>query len=698
VSYRIGFDIGGTFTDLVLVDLLSGRLTSHKTLTTPSEPAKAVLAGWRALLEDAGARPEDVEAAIHGTTLVTNALIERRGATTALITTAGFRDILEIRREMRYDIYDLLIELPAPLVPRPLRLEVAERVNAQGAVLTPLHGDDLSALRPALADAEVRAVAICFLHAYKNPAHERAAAALLRSWFPEMRISLSSDVAPEIREYERMSTTVCNAYVQPMVDTYLAEMRAALQAKGYDRDVYLMLSSGGIATSTTAARFPIRLVESGPAAGVLAAVFHGDRIGVRDLLSFDMGGTTAKMCVIKDGRPAMTTQFEVARAHRFKRGSGLPVQVPSVELIEIGAGGGSIAWIDRLGLLKIGPASAGADPGPACYGLGGTSPTVTDANLLLGYLNPDYFLGGRMPLDVQAAERALGSLASSLDRTVTEAAWAVHHVVNENMIGATRVHVAERGADPRRLWLMAFGGAGPAHAYAIARALRLRGYICPPGAGVTSALGFLTAPVSFEFSRSVASRLSQDTLAALDAIFADLIDEGRTTLSEAGVADADMRFSLQADLRHVGQGHEIIVNLPWERLGALDLDRDVLPHFYAAYERAYGHAHRHLAVELTTCRLTATGPAPRITLNESEGTVTAHARHTARSRRAYFAASGGYLETPIYDRDRLEGGTRLTGPAILEGADATVVIPPGASAEVDRFLNVVVRLGEETGA
>ena len=459
-----------------------------------------------------------------------------------------------------------------------------------------------------------------------------------------------------------------------------------------------MLSSGGIQTLETAARFPIRLVESGPAAGVLAAVFYGNVLGDGDLVSFDMGGTTAKMCVIKDGRPAMTTQFEVARAHRFKRGSGLPVQVPSVELIEIGAGGGSIAWMDRLGLLKIGPASAGADPGPACYGLGGMSPTVTDANLLLGYLNPGYFLGGRMALDVQAAERALGFLAASLNRTVTEAAWAVHHVVNENMIGATRVHVAERGADPRRLWLMAFGGAGPAHAYAIARALHLRGFICPPGAGVTSALGFLTAPVSFEFSRSVASRLSQDMLAALDAIYSDLIAEGRATLSEAGVRDADMRFILQADLRHVGQGHEIVVALPWERLGILDLDRDVLPHFYAAYERVYGHAHRHLAVELTTCRLTATGPAPRITLNESDGFAASHVRHVAESRSAYFPELGGYVDTSVYDRDRLEAGTRLSGPAILEGVDSTVVIPPSASAVVDPFLNVVVRLAEETDA
>ena len=698
MSYRIGFDIGGTFTDLVLVDLRSGRLTSHKTLTTPDAPAKAVMNGWRALLREAGAQPRDVEAAIHGTTLITNALIERRGATTALVTTAGFRDILELRREMRYDIYDLLIELPAPLVPRPLRFEVTERVNAQGVTQVPLNRESLAALRPALAHAGVNALAVCFLHSYKNPAHERAAATMLREWFPEMRISLSSDVAPEIREYERMSTTVCNAYVQPMTETYLDDMRGELHAAGYEHDVYLMLSSGGIATSATASRFPIRLVESGPAAGVLAAVFHGDRIGVRDLLSFDMGGTTAKMCVIKDGHPAMTTQFEVARAHRFKRGSGLPVQVPSMELIEIGAGGGSVAWIDRLGLLKIGPESAGADPGPACYGFGGTRPTVTDANLLLGYLNPSYFLGGRMTLDAKAAEDALRPIAASLGLTVAEAAWAVHHVVNENMIGATRVHVAERGADPRRLWLMAFGGAGPAHAYAIARALHLRGYICPPGAGVTSALGFLTAPVSFEFSRSVAARVTQDLLVDLDAMFSDLTAEGRATLSEAGVADREITFIRQADLRHVGQGHEIVVELPWPHLSAVDLDRDLRPHFYAAYERLYGHAHRHLAVELTTCRLTATGPAPRIRLVDDHGTAASRGARATHARGVYFPQAGGYVEAPVYDRDRLPTGTALSGPVILEGVDSTAVIPPGAAAVVDQFLNVVVRFAEDVDA
>ncbi len=688
--YRFGFDIGGTFTDFVLLETQSGRVHSYKTLTTPSAPSQAVMQGWRTLLAQVGAPTAAVEAAIHGTTLITNALIERRGATTALITTSGFRDILEIRREMRYDIYDLLMELPAPLVPRPLRLEVNERVGPRGEVIVSLDPEHLGSLRETLERFGVQAVAICFLHSYKNPDHERRTAAALRAWFPQMRISLSCEVAPEIREYERMSTTVCNAYVQPLSEAYVGDLIRELRAAGYSHDLYLMLSSGGITTSGTAARFPIRLVESGPAAGVLAAMFHGERIGIQDLLSFDMGGTTAKVCVIKDGRPAMTRAFEIARAHRFKRGSGFPVQVPSIELIEIGAGGGSIAWIDGLGLLKVGPASAGADPGPACYGFGGTQPTVTDGDLLLGYLNPKYFLGGRMTLNREAAEVALRGITDPLRLSVTGAAYAIHQLVNENMIGATRVHVAERGGDPRWLWLMAFGGAGPVHAHAIARALHMKGYICPPGAGVTSALGFLTAPVSFEFSRSVASRLTQDLLARLDEIFAELETEGRTTLMDAGVKEADMRFIRQADLRHVGQGHEIVVGLGDGPLTGVSLDRALRPLFYEKYEQLYGHAHHHLELEITTCRLTATGPRPQVALQGDGGPSGRRVAVSKDRRQCYFAESGGFADTAVYDRDLLAAGAAFEGPAIVEGTDSTIVVPPHATAEVDAFLNLIV--------
>ncbi|MCZ7567155.1 MAG: hydantoinase/oxoprolinase family protein [Ardenticatenaceae bacterium] len=694
-AYRFGIDIGGTFTDFVLIDSHSGRIFSYKTLTTPGHPSQAVMEGWRALLQEVNAAGSAIETAIHGTTLITNALIERKGAVTALITTRGFRDILEMAKEMRYDIYDLLITLPEPLVPRPRRLEVSERLSGRGDILTPLDPADLEALKPQLVCDGVEAIAVCFLHSFTNPVHEQQTGEWLNEHLPEVSVSLSSEVAPEIREYERMSTTVCNAYVQPLTERYLKRLQTDLLEGGFKHHLYLMLSSGGITTLDTAMRFPVRLVESGPAAGALAAVFYGELTGERDLVSFDMGGTTAKMCLIKSGHPQMASTFEIARVHRFKRGSGLPVRVPTIELIEIGAGGGSIAQVDELGLLKVGPDSAGADPGPACYGLGGTRPTVTDADLLLGYLNPDYFLGGRMKLDREAAERAVRTvIAEPMGLSVTDAAHGIYQVVNESMISATRVHVAERGADPRRLELMAFGGAGPVHAHQIARALKMKGYICPASAGVTSALGFLTAPAAFEFARTFISRLTPETLAELDAVYFELEAEGRATLAEAGVPEEEMHFIRQADLRHVGQGHEIVVALPYEHLTTVDLNHELRPRFYERYEEIYGHAHRHLDLEITTCRLTASGPRPRVALQEVASSGEPAEVAVKGQRPAYFAELGGFMETPIYDRYRLMAGMTFEGPAIVEERDSTAVIGPGASVTVDRFANLIVTLTE----
>ena len=689
--FRLGFDIGGTFTDFVLVDAVSGAIRTYKTLTTPHEPVRAVVEGWRALVGDPAVAAADVELAVHGTTLITNALIAREGAVTGLITTRGFRDILEMRKEMRYDIYDLLITLPDPLVPRPLRLEVDERVNASGKILRHLELAELEDVAELFRQAGVEAVAVSFLHAYRNPAHERAAGEWLREHLPEVSVSLSSEVAPEIREYERTSTTVTNAYVQPMAGTYLESLGEELRREGFERNLYLMLSSGGITTLETAARFPIRLVESGPAAGVLAAVFYGQMIGESDLVSFDMGGTTAKMCLIKDGQPAMANTFEIARVHRFKRGSGLPVQVRSIELIEIGAGGGSIARVDELGLLKVGPTSAGADPGPACYGLGGTEPTVTDADLVLGYLNPDNFLGGRMRLSRDAAEDAIRrEIAEPMGISVLDAAWGIHQVVNESMTAATRIHVAERGADVRRMRMIAFGGAGPVHADAIARALKMRGTIIPSSAGVTSALGFLTAPTSFELARSVVGPLNADRLRELDQVYEQLQEEGRTLLAGAGVPARDMIFIRQADLRHAGQGHEIVLDLPFPRLEGVDLESSLRPLFYDRYESVFGHAHRHLELEIVTCRLTAAGPLPVLAIEPAE-TQPAPVESALREvRRAYFREAGGFVDTPAYERSKLSPGATFRGPAVVEEKDSTAVVGPGAAAVVDRFLNLVV--------
>jgi len=696
--YRLGFDIGGTFTDFVLIDDHSGQITSYKTLTTPHDPAAAVMEGVRCLLDMVMASGQAITTAIHGTTLITNALIERKGAKTAFITTRGFRDVLEIAKEMRYDIYDLLLVLPQPLVERPLRLEVGERLNGRGEVVTPLDVADLEALKPILEREAVAAVAVCLLHSYSNPVHEQLIRAWLHEHLPTVSVALSCEVAPEIREYERMSTTVVNAYVQPLTERYLAQLEQQLRATGFERRLYLMLSSGGISTVDTAIRFPVRLLESGPAAGVLAAIFYGEVVGEQSLVSFDMGGTTAKMCLIKAGRPTMTSSFEVARVHRFKRGSGLPVRVPAIELIEIGAGGGSIARINELGLLKVGPESAGADPGPACYGFGGSAPTVTDANLLLGYLNPDYFLGGRMQLNVAAAERAItAGIAAPLGVDPIVAAHGIHQVVNESMIAATRIHVAERGADPRRLQLMAFGGAGPIHAHQIARALKMRGYIIPASAGVTSALGFLTAPASFDFARSFVARLTAETLPTLDTIYAELEAQGRAMLREAGVAEAEMSFLRQADLRHVGQGHELPLPLPFPRLAEVDLDATLRPYFYDFYAGIYGHAHRHLALEVMTCRLTATGPRPHVRLSETAGELRPAAAALKGERRAYFAELGGFVQAPVYDRELLAAGMQFTGPAIVEEKDSTAVIGPGAHVSIDRFANLLATFTLDNG-
>jgi len=692
-AYRFGFDIGGTFTDFVLIDRTTGAITSYKTLTTPHNPSQAVVEGWKQLLANAGAQGDAVETAIHGTTLITNALIERKGAKTALITTAGFRDVLEMAKEMRYDIYDLLMVLPEPLVARPLRLEVTERLNGKGEVVIPLQLDNLEALQSKLLDENVEAVAVCFLHSFTNPQHEQAAAAWLHEHLPRLTVSISAEVAPEIREYERMSTTVCNAYVQPLTERYLHRLQADLSELGFRHHLYLMLSSGGITTLDTAARFPVRLIESGPAAGVLASVFYGKKLGEENLVSFDMGGTTAKMCVIKHGEPAMSDDFEVARVHRFKRGSGLPVRVPTIELIEIGAGGGSIARVDELGLLKVGPDSSGADPGPACYGQGGLLPTVTDADLLLGYLNPDYFLGGRMRLDRAAAEQAVRTvLAEPLKMSVTEAAHGIYKVVNENMISATRVHVAERGGDPRQLKLIAFGGAGPVHAHQIARALKMPGYICPTSAGVTSALGFLTAPAAFEIARTFIAPITQDTLADLDAIYADLEAEGRMRLTEAGVPGDEMSFTRKADVRHVGQGHTIVVPMPFASLANTDLDQDIRPLFYRHYADIYGYAHKHLGLEITTCRLTASGPRPHISLQNAKASGAAVSTAVKGERPVYFAEAGGFVNTPVYDRSLLEAEMSFPGPAIVEEVDSTAVIGPNATVKVDAYTNLIVTL------
>src|SRR5436190_5397820 len=546
---RIGVDIGGTFTDLVVFDDASGSFAVGKTLTTPRDPSQAVETVLLETLERDGVAASDVQQLIHGTTLVTNAIIERKGAPTALLATQGFRDSIEIRRENRYELYDLMLEMPQPLVPRYLRFGVPQRTLADGTTLQELDGAFVERLTRELVANGIEAIAIAFLNSFANPAAEQEARAIVQRSAPGMRVSISSEVVPEIREFERTSTTIANVYVQSRVESYLIELQTRLARIGIKGNLLMMLSSGGIVTLDTAIRFPIRLLESGPAAGALAAASFGAVCGYSDLLSFDMGGTTAKFCVIDRGQPLIAHEFEVDRRYRFKKGSGLPIKVPVIEMIEIGAGGGSIARIDPMGLLKVGPESAGAEPGPVCYGYGGTEPTVTDADLVLGYLDPDYFLGGQLRIDLAAARQAIQErIAAPLGLSIEEAAWGIHQIVNESMANAARIRTLERGKDPHRFPVFAFGGAGPVHGFRIAKALGSPALIAPFGAGVMSAIGFLTAPLAFDFVRSWPGRLDTLDWRKANALLSEMEAEGSALLEQSGVWPAQIWHQRAADI------------------------------------------------------------------------------------------------------------------------------------------------------
>lgn len=692
--FRLGFDIGGTFTDFVLVDAVTGRSYLNKCLTTPRDPAQAVMDGLRPLFEQAGVGADDLQIAIHATTLITNALIERKGARTALLTTEGFRDVLEMGTEVRYDIYDLFLERPEPLVPRRWRYEARERLDKNGDVLTPLDEGHLRAVAAQMREAAIEAVGIVFLHSFRNVAHEERARTILQDALPRTVVSISGEVAPEIREYERMCTTVANAYVQPITYHYIEGLERRLADLGYRRRVFFMLSSGGITVGDTAKEFPIRMVESGPAAGVLAAAHFSRSMGLESVISLDMGGTTAKIGLVHKDKPAKANMLEIGRVKRAKKGSGIPVRVPVIELIEIGAGGGSIAHVDTLGLLKVGPESAGAEPGPACYGRGGVEPTVTDANVVLGYLDPKYFLGGAMLLDLAAARGAIETrLAVPLRLPLLDAARGIFEVVNQNMLSAMKVHIAERGEDPRKFYLFAFGGAGPAHAYELARALRMKGVVVPPGAGATSALGLVVTPVSFDFARSVVTRLDRISWGELHAVFLAMIDEGRAMLHDANVDpdDPGVRLVRAMDLRHKGQGYELTVEIPEELFAHRSVEA-LAAFFYDRYKAKYGHAHTNLPLELITCRISVSGPIPQVSAMVLMGEVADPEAAVKGARPVYFPEAGGYVETRVYDRYRLPAGAVFVGPAVFEERESTVIAGPSARIRVDANGNLFLDL------
>lgn len=679
--YRIGVDIGGTFTDLVMLDTRDGRLFNGKVLTTPHAPEQAVLEGVRGLLERNGVAPDQVRHVIHGTTLVANALIERRGVPTGFLTTQGFRDVQEIGTELRHDTYDLFMRRPEPLVPRRLRLEVPERLMPDGSIRTPLDEAATRAAIRALRDAGVQAIAVCLLHGFVNPAHERRVAALVAEEAPDLAVCISAELVPEIGEYERGSTTIANAYVLPVFARYLARLDAGLRAAGLDGPLFLMLSDGGTVAREVAARHPIRLVQSGPAGGVQAARVIGEAAQARDILCFDMGGTTAKAALIDGGQPARSLDFEVSRVDRFRKGSGIPLKVPVVEMIEIGAGGGSVARVDALGLIRVGPDSASSDPGPACYGLGGTEPTVTDCDLLLGYLAPDSFLGGEMKLDVAAAEAAIrAKLADPLGLSPLEAAFAVHETVNTAMAQAAAIHALEKARRIEGYTLVPIGGAGPVHAVEVARKLGIARLVVPAGAGVASAFGFLAAPISFALLRGLVAPLATLDLDALRAMLAEMEEEGRALVMRAGVDAAETRFRVA--MRYAGQGYQVEAEV-------VALDRDAIrASFEAEYLRLYGRTEPHLPVECVGWRVTVSGPTPRLDLT---GAALPGGVAVKGVRPAWFG--GRFVEATVLDRAALKPGDVVHGPALVEERESTLVLPPGAAARCDAALNLVVEVG-----
>ncbi|HXP76934.1 MAG TPA: hydantoinase/oxoprolinase family protein [Stellaceae bacterium] len=677
--FLAGADVGGTFTDIVLYDAETRTLSINKLLTTPDDPRRAIVEGLSAL----EARPESV---VHGTTLVTNALIERRGATVGLITTEGYRDVLEIGNELRYDTFDLQLERPAPLVERRLRRTVPERIGADGRVVLPLDEAAVREAAAALRQSGVRSIAVALFNSYRNDAHELRARQLIAEAYPDLAVCVSAEIAPEVREYERFSTCVANAYVAPIALRYLLELERSLGVP-----LFVMLSDGGITTARTAAGQPIALVESGPAAGAMGAAFLARQADWEDVIAFDMGGTTAKVSLIHGGLPHRSHELEVARLQRFKKGSGLPLRLPAIELIEIGAGGGSIAGVDELGLLRVGPRSAGAVPGPACYARGGEEPTVTDADLIRGYLAPDRFLGGRMRLDRSRAASALERLGDRLGLGVAETAAGIARVVDNNMATAARVHIAESGTDPLRYRMVAFGGAGPVHAYEIARLLNVSEVIFPRGAGVASAIGMLVAPRSVEYTRSLIMRLDGLDWRQVDEAVAELEARGRAVLREADVRDAEIAVELSADMRYVGQGFEVTV--PLERGSHARRDAAAWRRaFDTRYEKRFGRSLDMLSVEVVSWRLRVVAPAPVSELRFAEPDAAAGDALIER-RAAFFEECAGFVEVPVYARSRLvAAGVRLSGPALVEEAESTCVVGPSASVVADSHGNLIMGL------
>ena len=686
--YRLGCDIGGTFTDFVLLNDRTGEIKINKCLTTPSDPSDAVEQGIRQLEEANPDFVRDLDEVIHGTTLVINSIIERKGAKTGLITTKGFRDVLELGREIRYAPYDIFAEFPEPLIPRRFRLEVDERVRSDGTVIKPLDRAEARDVVRRLIDMGVESVAVCLLNSFEYPSHELIIKEIIEDEAPDIPVSISYEVLPQIREYERTSTTVTNAYVKPLTGRYLSKLSGRLVTIGFKGKLFIMLSSGGITSVETAAEFPVRIIESGPTAAVISGQYYGKLFDISEMFCFDMGGTTAKSCLIQKGVAGVVPTFEVGRVQRFMKGSGLTIQVPVVDLMEIGAGGGSIAKVSKMGTLQVGPESSGADPGPICYGRGGTEPGITDADLLLGYLDEDYFLGGEMKLDREAARRGIEEkIARPLGVSLIQAIWGIHDLINETMAGAAKTHIAEKGGNPKIVTVAAFGGAGPVHAYGLARKLGAPRLLVPPNAGVGSALGFFTAPRAFDMVRSHKVSLNEADFNEIERIYREMEIEGAKTLQKSGETE-DIRFERSVDARFVGQGSETTVSIPEKNF--TDVNReDVRNRFDETYKRLYGRTYPDSPVEFINFKIRASLPERLLQLPK----IKRNSAHSGTSlddaikgqRQAFSGLIKDFIPYTVYDRYRLFPDARFEGPAIIEERESTVIVGEDASVSVDEY-------------
>jgi N-methylhydantoinase A len=690
MSYRVGIDVGGTFTDFALYDDAARRLHMGKVLTTPQDPSIAVLAGLDEIAGRVGIGVGQLAEAIHATTIATNTVITRTGPKTALLTTEGFRDVLQIARQKRWELYDNSVGKPVHVVPRQSIWTARERMLFDGTVHAKLNEGDVRKAARAMKAAGIKAVAICFLHSYANPAHERRAGEIVAKEAPDIMVSLSSEVSPVFREYERTSTTVLNAYVMPAVAAYVRRLDGGLAERDFKHKLFIMQSNGGVATPEIVARYPIRIIESGPAAGVLSALHYAGSAGTGNILSFDMGGTTAKLCLIENGRPSFTGQFEVDM-HRLKKNSGLPINIPAIDLVEIGSGGGSIARVE-MGAIAVGPESASSVPGPICYGRGGTEPTVTDADLVLGYLNPNYFLGGDMRLDLEGARRGIErAVAKPLGIDVVAAAWGIYEVVTSHMAQAARVVSVGKGKDPRQFAFIPFGGAGPVHGARLARMLGCTRIVFPHGAGVESAIGLLMAEPAFDLARTRITRVAADAVETMNEIFRGLEADGKAQLEACGMRN--IRFQRSADMRFAGQGYEINVLLPGGAYGAgsVEMLKDA---FFAAYASTYGDRafDRNDPVEIVQFRVAASSPVAEMAIGGAPPGGSDGRAALKGSRPVYFPESNGYVDCPVYDRYKLKAEDRFAGPAIVEERESTAVILPHSRARIDAAGNIVVDL------